>query len=451
MTGIVTGTPTGADQAASPITLTAGAFDGARFRTGIVTFTEGNNTNNAPVVDMPIGPQMVDVGAALNLDVSGNFSDPDGDALTFSENGANLPASLTLSAAGVISGTPLAGEEGDYTVTVRATDPGSLFVEDTFTLTVDAANQAPVVDTPIGNQTATENVALMLDVSGSFSDPDMDALVFSETGLPASLSINGAGVISGTPVAADVGDHTVEVTATDPGTLTAMDTFTLTVEAANQGPVLDMAIGARNATQDVPTSIDVSGNFSDPEGDPLTFAAAGLPASLGINATTGVILGTPVAADVGTVNVTVTVTDAVSGGMAMDTFALTINPPGNAGPVLDNAIGAQSATEGTAFSLDVSGNFSDPEGDPLAFSATGLPASLTIDSATGIISGTPVAADVGSPSITVTATDAVSGGAAMDTFTLTIDAAPPPPPAAPAASASAPTGRWWWWWIHRPG
>ncbi len=65
------------------------------------------------------------------------FSDPDADELTFSA--AGLPASLTIDpATGGISGTPAFGERGDYTVTVRATDAGGLFVEASFLLTIEA-------------------------------------------------------------------------------------------------------------------------------------------------------------------------------------------------------------------------------------------------------------------------------------------------------------------------
>ena len=53
-----------------------------------------------------------------------------------------------------------------------------------------------------------------------------------------------------------------------------------------------------------------------------------------------------------------------------------------------------SATEGQLFSQDLSSAFGDPDGDPLTFSATGLPASLSIDAVTGVVSGTPTSADV---------------------------------------------------------
>lgn len=66
------------------------------------------DANQAPVLDTPIPDQVCTIGVAFGpLDVSGNFSDPDADPLTFSATG--LPVGLTISSAGVISGTPTGG------------------------------------------------------------------------------------------------------------------------------------------------------------------------------------------------------------------------------------------------------------------------------------------------------------------------------------------------------
>ncbi|WP_034590671.1 putative Ig domain-containing protein [Hamadaea tsunoensis] len=79
--------------------------------------------------------------------------------------------------------------------------------------------------------------------------------------------------------------------------------------------------------------------------------------------------------------------------------------------------GAQSAVVGTAYSKQIVATDS-ASGQTLTYSATGLPAGLTINSATGLISGTPTAA--ASTSVTVTAKDTTNAsGSATFSFTVT--------------------------------
>jgi hypothetical protein len=78
--------------------------------------------------------------------------------------------------------------------------------------------------------------------------------------------------------------------------------------------------------------------------------------------------------------------------------------------------GNQSGTVGTAASLQLNATDS-ASGQALTYSATGLPAGLTINASTGLISGTPTAAGTGT--VTVTATDA-TGAAGSTSFTWTI-------------------------------
>ena len=78
--------------------------------------------------------------------------------------------------------------------------------------------------------------------------------------------------------------------------------------------------------------------------------------------------------------------------------------------------GSQTATVGTAASLQVHASDS-AAGQTLTYSAAGLPAGLSINSATGLISGTPTTA--GTYSVTVTATDTTrASGSAAFTWTV---------------------------------
>ncbi len=93
----------------------------------------------------------------------------------------------------------------------------------------DDSNQAPTTTGISGAPNGQANSAYTFDVAGFFDDPDGDALSYSLANAPQGLSINGAGLISGTPAAG--GTFNVQVTASD-GELSATSTFALTVAAA---------------------------------------------------------------------------------------------------------------------------------------------------------------------------------------------------------------------------
>jgi len=88
---------------------------------------------------------------------------------------------------------------------------------------------------------------------------------------------------------------------------------------------------------------------------------------------------------------------------------------GGSGSVTVTNPGAQTSTVGTAVSLQVQA--SDTAGGALSYSATGLPAGLSINATSGLISGTPTTS--GTYSVTVTATDS-TGPSGSASFTWTV-------------------------------
>jgi hypothetical protein len=144
----------------------------------------------------------------------------------------------------------------------------------------------------------------------------------------------------------------------------------------------------------------------------LSYSASGLPAGLSISSSTGVISGT--ASTAGTSTVTVTGKDT-TGPTGSATFTWTVgSTTGNTVTVTNP--GSQTGTVGTAASLQISASDS-ASGQTLSYSATGLPAGLSIGSGTGLITGTPTTA--ADDNVTVTATD-TTGAAGSASFSWDI-------------------------------
>ena len=84
-------------------------------------------------------------------------------------------------------------------------------------------------------------------------------------------------------------------------------------------------------------------------------------------------------------------------------------------PTLANP-GAQSTDPGTPVSLSL--NATDPNGDVLTYSATGLPAGLALSNSTGVIGGSPTAP--GSYNVVVTASDGINVASASFVWTVNV-------------------------------
>jgi cellulose 1,4-beta-cellobiosidase len=156
--------------------------------------------------------------------------------------------------------------------------------------------------------------------------------------------------------------------------------------------------GTQSGTVGTAVSLQISATDSG-SGQTLTYSATGLPAGLSISSS-GLITGTPTAS--GSSSVTVTAKDGTgASGSAAFTWNVSTSGGGTNTVTVANP-GTQTSTVGSAVNLQISATDSG-SGQTLAYSATGLPAGLSIASGTGVISGTPTTA--ATSSVTVTAKD----------------------------------------------
>ncbi|MEH2224493.1 putative Ig domain-containing protein, partial [Nostoc sp.] len=337
------------------------------------------------------------------------------------------------------SGTPLNANVGSLNIKVTATDPSLAQISDVFTLTVNNVNDPPEVFQAIADKQATEDTVFTFTVpDNTFIDIDGDSLTYTATlvengdPLPSWLSFNAATkTFSGTPLNANVGSLNIKVTATDPSLAQVSDVFVLTVNNTNDPPEVFQAIADKQATEDTLFNFTFSNNtFKDVDaGDILTYTATlensdPLPSWLSFNAATKTFSGTPLNANVGSLNIKVTATDT-AGAQANDVFVLTVNNT-NDPPEVFQAIADKQATEDTVFNFTIPDNtFIDVDaGDSLTYTATLengdlLPSWLSFNAATKTFNGTPLNADVSNFNIKVTARD-IFGVEVSDDFALTV-------------------------------
>jgi kumamolisin len=255
-----------------------------------------------------------------------------------------------------------------------------------------------VMVTNPGSQTGTVGTAVSLQIHASDSASGQ-TLTYSATGLPAGLSISNSGLISGSPTTA--GSDSSTVTATDTTGAHGSASFTWTINDSNTVTVTNPA----SQTGAVGTTVSLQIHASDSaSGQTLTYGATGLPAGLSMGSSSGLISGIPTTAS--TFSVTVTATDT-TGAHGSASFSWTIS-----NVVMVTNPGSQTGEVATAVSVQIHATDS-ASGQTLTFSATGLPAGLSISSSSGLISGIPTTA--GSYSVTVTVSDptGVSGSASF--------------------------------------
>jgi hypothetical protein len=411
-TGVVSGTPT-ATLATTTFTVTVTDVAGA---SSAKTFTLTVNAPGGPAlattqaVAAKIGTVNAAIASFTPVTASGGTT-----PYTFALSGGTLPNGMSFNTStGAVSGTPTTAL-AVTTFTVTVTDAAAGSSAKTFDLTV---NPALTATQSVPSTTGTVNVAIgpFTPVTGGAGTSPYTYALSGGT-LPNGMSFDPAtGTLSGTPTTT-LATTTFTVTVTDAAGATSATTFTLTVNAPG-GPALStsQAISARagtiNTTIPTFTPVTASGGTT-PYGYALT--GGSLPTGMSFSTATGAVSGTPTTT-LATTTFTVTVTDAAS-ATSSKTFTLTVNPALTTTQAVPTTTAALNTALAPFTPVTVSGGTA-----PYGYALTGsLPAGLSFDVSTGVVSGTPTVT-LAATTYTVTVTDA-AGATSSKTFSLGVAAA----------------------------
>jgi hypothetical protein len=259
---------------------------------------------------------------------------------------------------------PAANWHGTAHITVTVTDNGTGTLNDmeTYTLTVNSVNDAPVL-TEIGDQGTEEGQALtglsVVFTDNDASDTQTITVVSSDPNVTvANLSGNSSGsTYDLVPVAEWNGDAQITVTVTDngSGTLSDVEVYSLSVNSVNDAPVISI-VGDQSVEED--HTIQVSVNYSDPDAiDGHSITVFSDEAGVSIANLTGHTSGStydlvPAANWTGSAQITVTVTDNGEGALFdAESFTLTVSPINDAPTSI--ALSSYSVDENVAIGTEV--------------------------------------------------------------------------------------------------
>ena len=217
--GLLTGTPTTAGDSTMVLTVLDATNAAAQVSMPLHVQPAPTVTGPTSLPDGQAGSPYSGGGASAAVAVSGGVA-------PFTWSATGMPTGMSISAAGAIGGTPTAS--GTFSVTVRVTDAAggtatrtvSLVVRDPLTI----ASPVTLADARIGIASTPVTI-----VGNGGATP----YHWSATGLPSGMTLDGFGILGGTPTV--TGSYGVTITLIDAGGLAATRTYTLSVLASDTG------------------------------------------------------------------------------------------------------------------------------------------------------------------------------------------------------------------------
>ncbi|WP_370677749.1 Ig-like domain repeat protein [Pleomorphomonas sp. PLEO] len=384
--GTLSGMPTAVGAFYFNITATdANAFDGTRAYSGSVGLA-------TPAIGLSASSASIVVGTPVTLTatLSGGVS-PSG-TVTFKDGGTTLGSDTVSGGSASYSTNSLA--TGSHTIT--AVYGGDTNNDTVTSSAVTVAVNAPTISlTPSSLPNATVGTAYSQTLTASGGTAPYSYMV--TTGVfPTGMSfVVATGVMSGTPAAA--GSFNFTVTATDAGGYTGSAAYAITVDGVTPAIALSASPSSVMAGTSVTLTATLSGGVSP--GGTVTFKDGGT--TLGSDTISGGAASYSTSSLAAGSHAITAVYGGDTNNIAATSSAVTVTV--SAPTISLTPASLPNATVGTAYSqtLTASGGTA-----PYSYVVTAgtLPAGLSFDATSGVLSGTPATA--GSFNFTVTATDA---------------------------------------------
>jgi uncharacterized protein YhjY with autotransporter beta-barrel domain len=417
-TGAITGTPTGSG--ASGFTIQAlDSAGNVGSRAYSINIGTSSLTLNPP--SLPAATQGTPYSQGITA--SGGTG-----PYNYSITAGSLPAGLSFNTGtGAITGTPTGS--GPSTFTVQALDANGNTGSRSYTINVGTNS---LTLNPASLPAATQATAYNQNVSASGGSAPYTYAVTAGA-LPVGLSLNGGtGTITGTPTGSGPSSFTIQ--ARDANGNTGSRSYTINVGTSSlsinpaslpngsQGVAYNQTVSASGGTAPYAYSI----------------ASGALPPGLSLNAATGAVTGTPTTSGISTFTVFGRDINGNTG-----TKSYTINIGNNSLTLTPAAL--PNATQGRAYSQTLTANGGT---GPYTFSilSGALPAGLSLDPASGAVTGTPTGSGLANFTIGVTDINGNTGSQAyavnVGTNSLTINPAtlPPAPQGSPYNQIVSATG-----------
>ncbi len=420
---------------AGRVTITVTASDGAASVGQRFVATVRARPNQGPVTVKDIPGRKFTVGdAAATFNLNDYFSDPEGAALAYVARSNRRGVAAASVTGSTLSITPKAA--GSAAITLTATDPGGLSAAQHVAVEVSAAPKPPPPPAEPLSAAITGPTKIVSGTSHTWRSTvtggrpsysyswyvatrcaNLDHLRARDE--PCALQWSGAGsgasltrAITTTGAYAHI--RLVVSDSDSPGS-SAEDRHSVEVKQPNNAPLANGSVASRTLTLgSSATRLNVSSWFTDKDGDRLTYTVASSPSGVvGASIPSSGVALTLSSVKAGAATVTVTARDP-SGASARQSFGVRVNRR----PVASKAIPAQAATVGGASAtLDLSGYFSDADGDRLTWRVNRSNGRVTTSVSGNTLTIRPVSS--GATTLTVIATDP-HGASASQSVTVNV-------------------------------